>query len=565
LRSNLRSPHVGKQPDSKPTINRKKQTLQHLPLVIFFLYSRVVRMADVLRGLVVFFLCSQLPYSVASAQTIVRSFDGDKGMDLATCKPETMRCRRQPEMDAAVNGRQVVQVTRQDVNVYDYSGKLVRSTPMTEFIRNAGLDPMAPASQGGLGPYEPHVIYEEFVGRWIVTVTCLSDCLLVSTSSDPLGPWRGVYLSCLERGPCLNYDPALHIGFDKNGIYYCGGHLGDENPHTVPQVAYDCFAVPSAEVRAIAQGTAPTHINRQHNMPLDVVPAIDHNPRKSARDPAFFVAKTCGRDKPAACLMATNLSFEWLVNTFTWNGASGTYSAGHSEQRVKTDVGSRQNKWLYNMPCCGPRSAIPQAGSDLPLRSGSSHRLMNLVQFGHHLYGAMGSGPCTSECGSQGTDPNNIMFWVDLDCSKPAACVVSQTAKISGPDFTPLFGTVGVDQHGNIGIAAASVTATSNLSVLLWSRRKTDPPNTFRGPITVITGTQPYTCPPADKVTLIGNAAGLLTALDPLDGTKLWTTEQWSNTVRPCVWNTRIFEYQIEEHGSPQAPDSAQKSTSGTR
>ena len=49
---------------------------------------------------------------VASAQTLVRSFDGDKGMDLAACKPETMFCGRQPEMDVAVNGKQVVQVTR---------------------------------------------------------------------------------------------------------------------------------------------------------------------------------------------------------------------------------------------------------------------------------------------------------------------------------------------------------------------------------------------------------------------------------------------------------------------
>ena len=42
------------------------------------------------------------------------------------------------------------------------------------------------------------------------------------------------------------------------------------------------------------------------------------------------------------------------------------------------------------------------------------------------------------------------------------------------------------------------------------------------------------------------NAAGVLTALDPLDGTKLWTTGHWSNDATPCVWNTRIVEYQID-------------------
>jgi hypothetical protein len=53
----------------------------------------------------------------------------------------------------------------------------------------------------------------------------------------------------------------------------------------------------------------------------------------------------------------------------------------------------------------------------------------------------------------------------------------------------------------------------------------------------------------------IGNAAGVLTALDPLDGTKLWTTEQWSNDAARCVWNTRIVEYEISPAtGSPTKP-----------
>jgi hypothetical protein len=80
--------------------------------------------------------------------------------------------------------------------------------------------------------------------------------------------------------------------------------------------------------------------------------------------------------------------------------------------------------------------------------------------------------------------------------------------------------------------------------VLLWTRRKTDPPNTFQDPVTIVSGTRPYTCL-GDKMALIGNTVGLLTALDPVDGTKIWTIQQWSNDARPCAWNTRIVEYQI--------------------
>jgi hypothetical protein len=37
---------------------------------------------------------------------------------------------------------------------------------------------------------------------------------------------------------------------------------------------------------------APAHINRTHNLPLDVMPAIDHNRSKPADAPALFASKT---------------------------------------------------------------------------------------------------------------------------------------------------------------------------------------------------------------------------------------------------------------------------------
>jgi hypothetical protein len=115
--------------------------------------------------------------------------------------------------------------------------------------------------------------------------------------------------------------------------------LGDDNAHTVPGYGYDCFAVPPAEVEAIARGTPLTHINCAHNMPLDVIPAIDHNRSKSALAPAFFAAKTCDRTSPGACQNSTKYSFNWLVDTFTWKGITGIYNIG-GEQVVKTEVGS---------------------------------------------------------------------------------------------------------------------------------------------------------------------------------------------------------------------------------
>jgi hypothetical protein len=505
---------------------------------------------SVSQSTVVFVACFLFLAAIARSQTIVRSFDGDAGPGAEVCDAGRTHCGW-ADMNVGVNGTQVVQVTWQNIRVYDYTGRLLQSTPMEAFIGDAGLEAIptprtaaaaAKAPPLKPGPYEPTVAFDEFINRWIVSVTGKSDSLVVSATADALGAWKGVNLSCLRDGPCLNFDPALRLGFDKNGVYYCGAHPGESNPHTLEGVAYDCFAVPSIEVAAIGQGAVPAHINRAHAMPHEVIPVVDHNRNKAPGAPAYFMSKTCDRSVQGGCQNAMHYSFEWIVDSFTWNGPIGTYN----EQLVKTGVGSRENKWLFSKPCCGSQASSPQAGNDkVNLRGAESHRFNNAVQFGTRLHGVMSSGPCASDCGDQGTDTNNIALWVEMDCSKPAACVVSQAAKISGPNVNPEFATTGVDAAGNVGITAVSWTPTTNLSILLWTHRVSDPPNTMNGPTIIIAGTQPYTCEPDRTYANVENPAGVITAVEPGDGTKLWVSHQWANSAARCVWNTRIIQYQI--------------------
>jgi hypothetical protein len=463
--------------------------------------------------------------SGAAMAQVITSFDGDRGPGEAVCKSRNppIHCDR-AEMDVAASGKQVVQVTWQNVNVYDTTGKLLKSTPLHALIRNAGLDPDPPKANG---PFEPHIVYNEFIERWIITVTCANDCTLVSASPDATGEWGGRYLSCEQGGPCLDRNAALKLGYDKNGMYMCAGHVGDDNAQTVPGVSYDCFAVASEEIKMIAQGKVPAHLNRTHNMPLDIVPAIDHNPSKAASAPAFFANKSCGRAAQYACQRAVNSSFHWIVNTFTWNGATGTYNAGGAQQVIKTGIGSQENQWLYNSPCCGENMSVPQAGSESTLRAATSHRLMNVVQHGSYLHGALGTGPCTESCGAQGADSNNILIWV------------------ADPDHHLEFGTIGVDDAGNLGIIGTSVNSRTNLSVLLWTRRKEDAASSFGSPVTVVAGAHPYNCANTRNVSPMGNSVGILTGFDPIDRQTLWATQQWSNDAAPCVWNTRIVGYKV--------------------
>ena len=52
---------------------------------------------------------------------------------------------------------------------------------------------------------------------------------------------------------------------------------------------------------------------------------------------------------------------------------------------------------------------------------------------------------------------------------------------------------------------------------------------------------------PDQKTMNLGSTVGIPTVRDTKDGTKLWTSLQWSNDARPCVFNTRIIEYQLTD------------------
>jgi hypothetical protein len=66
-----------------------------------------------------------------------------------------------------------------------------------------------------------------------------------------------------------------------------------------------------------------------------------------------------------------------------------------------------------------------------------------------------------------------------------------------------------------------------------------------KDPVTVLSGTKPHTCMPKQDMVHLGSTVGIPTVRDPRDGTKLWTSLQWSNDASPCVFNTRVLEYQI--------------------
>jgi hypothetical protein len=293
------------------------------------------------------------------------------------------------------------------------------------------------------------------------------------------------------------------------------------------------------------------HKNKMAGKPLDMMPVIDPTATKAAGAPAFFVARTCkgpNNCQGNAGSLVVNDAFRWIVTYGTWSGTTFSWTSNHTslcaggaapaDQCVRTDPNGTSDLWLYNTPI-----DPPQPGTTVPLRGAEIHRILGAMQQGSHLHLALGSGPCTANCGAHGADTNDIFIWADIDCSTVGSCHVAQTQKVSTGNHL-LWPTVGADVSGNVGIFANAVNATTTyLGIQMWSHHTTDAPGALSGPSTLIPGTLPYLCSLTPTVSQTGNPVGVSTVRDPLDPTTLWVTEQYANDSGDCHWKTRIAQY----------------------
>ena len=147
-------------------------------------------------------------------------FDGDAG----TGNPPTSKDH--PDMAVGASGTQIVETTGQDINVYSYSGSLLKSTSISSFINTA---------TGSVGMVnDPRLVYDPFITRWLFVCSCSVNYLIVSASSDAMGAWKGVALSG-DSG-----ELSMQVGFDGNGVYVA--------QTDIPTVTSKLFALPNQDV-----------------------------------------------------------------------------------------------------------------------------------------------------------------------------------------------------------------------------------------------------------------------------------------------------------------------------
>src|ERR1051325_10309804 len=105
------------------------------------------------------------------------------------------------------------------------------------------------------------------------------------------------------------------------------------------------------------------------------------------------------------------------------------------------------------------------------------------------------SGPCTSDCGTQGADANNLFYWFDIAAE---TMTLNQKAKVSHSSLSLLFPTLAKDGRRNIGIGVTGSSSSQYPSAYLCTHLASDSARArINGPFLAHSGTESYSC---DKI-----------------------------------------------------------------
>lgn len=423
--------------------------------------------------------------------TVVATFPGASGPGPKDC----------PDNTGAVGPHHAVDFTNARVVIHaKETGKVVQERTQTDFWKavKPGFDlPVA---------NDPRLLYDPLSQRWFGAVAGAGHAdvgyLAVSETSDPTKGWRGVKL------PMEPTDPGIKLGVDRNGLYVAY-YVLTGNIHTMMTV----YAIPKEDAIA-PEGPNLAHMQALPNLEIECFPATDLDPDKAPNAPEFLLNREFGN------------SFSKLqLYRITWSGKSAHISPMQSIPLSTTYMSpngsSRQNQGTQ-----------PAPGGKL--RADEGRRTQCVFAHGGSLFA------CNEAKRTLASRPG--IFWCEVRASDGA---LLQEGFIDSPDCDYLAPSLAVDAHGNVGIGCTRTSEKEFPSAVVMMRAAGDPKNTMRPPVLAVPGTSIFT---GSRQNASGIAWGNYnaTCLDPVDPTKLWTTQEYSTSGIAGKWATCWVAFKIK-------------------
>lgn len=439
----------------------------------------------------VILLCFTVPGTAFGQKnlTIVNTFPGDKG-------PGT---KVLPDNVGGVSADHVVDFTSANFVVHDKkTGKVLLEKTQTAFWEELGFPGIAK-------PNDPRMLYDTLTKRWIATIA--HDAvhklyLAVSTTSDPMKPWKGVLT------PFESPDFGFRMGVDKNGFYGC---WWNHNKDTHKMMT--ACALPKEDLIA---GGGPNLAGVQifKDIEIESFPATDFDPNKAPDAPEILLNREFG-----------NTFGKLYMYKITWAGKTASISKLETIQLSKQYVSPNGSSLKF-------QAAQPPHGGRL--RGDEARRTTCVFAHGGSVFTCNGAKrSLDSRCG---------IFWCEVRASDGA---LLQEGFVDDTKCDYVIPTLAVDGKGNIGLGCTRTSETEFPSACVMVHGANDAKGTMRPAVVSVKGTTAY-APTA--VGRFGVAWGNYnsTCVDPADASVFWTSQQYANSDKPGQWTTCWTAFKAE-------------------
>ena len=416
-----------------------------------------------------------------------------------------------PDTNGAVGANQYVQIVNEGYQVFDKASgnSLLGPNSISSLWNGFG----GACQIGGAG--DPVVLYDQLANRWVISqfasatggAPITDECVAVSTTSDATGSYN-------------------RYGF----------HLGS-----------NFFDYPKLSVWPDAYYMSMNVFNSSGTSYLGPQPFAFDRAAMLAGQPATFVSPLGPLGGSVAPFLPANLDGQTLPpagapNTFIGFPASGSYTTYHFH--VDFTVPSNSTFTTFATPaaagfsqlCPTTRSCVPESGVT------SSNKLDGIGDRLMFRLGYRNFGDHESVVGNFTVSANGVagIRWFEIRNVTSGPVTVYQESTYQ-PDTTwRWMGSAAMDGQGNLAIGFSASSSAIHPQIRYAGRLAGDPLNTLaQGEAHLFDG--------AGSQTGTSNRWGDYSALaiDPVDDTTFWYTNEYYNSTTSFNWRTRIGSFKL--------------------
>jgi hypothetical protein len=420
-----------------------------------------------------------------------------------------------PDPNIAVGLSNIVQVVNSEFAVFDKSGNIVpNGGPKRLSTIWSALGGPCARNNAGDAVVQYDKLADNGNGRWIITQLGsvrrpFSECIAVSTSSNPLGTYA---LYSYSFGNNLNDYPKFGIWPTTDNSAYLATYNMFANGQTFSGAqlcAYDRKAMLAGQPATAVCQTIP---NDGGYLPSD----LDGSTPPSNGSPGYF------------------LNFQMSSNSLRLYKLSPNFTTKTAALSAPVDI----TVGAFSEPCGLGGVCIPQKGTAEQLDS-LGDRLM--YRLAYRNFGAQSEAMVVNHSVAAGSSVG--VRWYQLTSAAPGAFGLAQQQTFAPDSTYRWMGSMAMDQAGSIALGYSTSSSSSFPGIAVTGRTATMPLGTMGSENTLQAGGGSQT-----GYTRWGDYTSM--RIDPKDDCTFWYTNEYYTANASFSWSSFIGSFKIPGGGT---------------